>query len=61
MRFLKSLSQDSHAVLKVLNREIGFQDLEKVLNFAKMYIKYWKSTEILNSAILYSNFVLHRS
>jgi len=25
---------------KVLNFKIGFQDLEKVLNFAKMYIRY---------------------
>jgi len=32
---------------KVLNFKIGFQDLEKVLNFAKMYIRYWKSVEIL--------------
>jgi len=30
----------SHAVLKVLNCEIGFQDLENVLNLAKMYLKY---------------------
>jgi len=29
--------------LKVLNFEIGFQDLEKVLNLAKMYIKYGNS------------------
>jgi len=34
------ISQGSHAVLKVLNCEIGFQDLEKILNSAKMYIKY---------------------
>jgi len=26
-----------------MNFKIGFQDLEKVLNFAKMYIRYWKS------------------
>jgi len=26
--------------LKVLNFKIGFQDLEKVLNLAKMYIRY---------------------
>jgi len=32
--------QGSHAVLKVLNCEIGFEDLEKVLNLAKMYVKY---------------------
>jgi len=32
--------QGSHAVLKALNYEIGFQDLERVLNFAKMYIKH---------------------
>ena len=37
---------DSHAVLKVLNCDIGFQDLEKVLNLTKMYMKYWKSMEI---------------
>jgi len=43
--------QGSHVVLKVLNCEIGFQDLEKVLDSAKMYIKYWKSMDILNSAI----------
>ena len=33
----------------VLNFKIGFQDLEKVLNLAKMYIRYWKSMAILNS------------
>jgi len=27
-------------IKKVLNFKIGFQDLEKVLNFAKMYIRY---------------------
>jgi len=32
--------QGSHVLLKVLNYEIGFQDLEKVLNMAKMYMKY---------------------
>jgi len=26
--------------LKLLNFKIGFQDLENVLNLAKMYIKY---------------------
>jgi len=46
----------SHAVLKVciekvLNCKIGFQDFEIVLNLAKMYTKYWKSMEILNSTI----------
>ena len=30
-------------VLKVLNCEIDFQDFEKVLTLAKMYIKYEKS------------------
>ena len=40
--------QGSHAVLKVLNFKIGFQDLEKVLNLAKMYVRYWKSMQILN-------------
>ena len=34
------LKQGSHVVLKVLNFEIGFQDLEKGLNLAKMFIKY---------------------
>jgi len=33
------LFQGSHAVLKVLNFKISFQDLEKVLNFANMYIR----------------------
>ena len=46
------------SIEKVLNCEIGFQDLEKVLNLAKMYIKYWKSMQIRNSAIVYSNLVL---
>jgi len=32
---------------KVLNFKIAFQDLEKVLNFTKIYIRYWKSVEIL--------------
>ena len=40
--------QGSHAVLKVLNFKIGFQDLEKVLNLAKMSLRYWKSIEIPN-------------
>jgi len=30
----------SHAVLKVLNYDIGYQDLVKVLSLAKMYKKY---------------------
>jgi len=30
-----------------LNFKVGFQDLEEVLNFAKMHIRYWKSMEIL--------------
>jgi len=29
----------------------GFEDLEKVLNLAKMHTKYCKSMEILNSTI----------
>jgi len=33
-------SQGSHAVLKVLNCEIDFQDFEKVLYLSKMYIKH---------------------
>ena len=40
----KYSTQGSHVVLKVfekvLNCEIGFQDLEKVLTLAKMCIKY---------------------
>jgi len=34
------------SIEKVLNCEIGFEDLEKVLNLAKVYIKNWKSVEI---------------
>jgi len=40
-------SQGSHAILKELDYEISFQDLEKVLNLAKIYMKYWKSIEIV--------------
>jgi len=36
------------SIENVLNFEIGFQDLEKVLNFAKVYVMYWKSMESLN-------------
>jgi len=36
------------SIEEVLNFKIGFHDLEKVLNLAKMYIKYRKSMEILN-------------
>ena len=36
------------SIEKVLNFKIGFQDLEKILNLAKVYIKYWRSVEILN-------------
>jgi len=43
--------QGMERIEKVLNCEIGFQDLEKVLNLAKIYIKYWKSMEIPNSGI----------
>jgi len=39
------------SIEKVLNCKIGFKDLEKVLNLAKMYIKYRKSTEIRNFPI----------
>jgi len=28
------------SIEKVLNFKIGFQDLEKILNLAKVYIKY---------------------
>jgi len=43
-------------VLKVLNCGIGFQDLVKVLNLAKMYMKYtvWK---FQIQPLVYSNFV----
>jgi len=37
--------QGSHAILKVMNFKIGYPDLEQVLNFAKIYIRYWKSME----------------
>jgi len=36
------------SIEKVLNFKIVFQDLEKILNLAKMCKKYWKSMEILN-------------
>ena len=36
------------SIEKVLNVKFGFQDLEKVLNWAKMYIKYWQSMKIPN-------------
>jgi len=48
----------SHTVLKVLNCEIGFEDLENVLNIAKTYIKYWKSMEIPNSPICFIQILL---
>jgi len=38
LKLLGSDSQGSHAVLKVLNFKIVFQDLDTVLNFAKMYM-----------------------
>jgi len=41
---------------KVFNREIGFQDLEKVLNLAKMFMKYRKSRRILHLTICLFNF-----
>jgi len=34
------IDQGSDTVLKALNCEISFQDLEKVLNLAKMHIQY---------------------
>jgi len=46
------------SIEKVLNFEISFQDLEKVLNLAKMHIKYGKSMKILNSAIRLFKFCL---
>jgi len=42
------------SIEKVLNFKIGFQDLEKVLNLAKMYIGYWKSFEIPNRKEIWS-------
>ena len=42
------------SIEKVLNFKIGFQDLKKVLNLAKMYIRYWKSMEILNGKEIWS-------
>jgi len=42
------IAQGSHAVLKVSNFKIGFQDLEKVLNLATMSLRYWNSIEIPN-------------
>jgi len=36
------------SIEKVLDFKIGFQDHEKVLNLAKMHIRYWKGMEILN-------------
>jgi len=58
--FVVGRQQGSHAVLKVLNCEIGFPDLEKVLNWAKMFIKYGKSMKLPNSAICSFKFVRHR-
>ena len=48
------------SIEKVLNLKIGFQDLEIVLNWAKMYIRYWKSIEILNGKEIwtYLNIIL---
>jgi len=42
---------------RVLNFKIGFQDFEKVLNLAKMCIKYRKSAEIPNSAICFFKYL----
>ena len=39
--------QGSDALLKLLDFKTGFQYLEKVLNLAKMCIRYWKSVEVL--------------
>jgi len=39
---------------KVLNFKIDFQDLKKVSNLAKIYIRYWKSMEILNGKEIWS-------
>jgi len=45
----KSTNQGSHVVLKVLNCEkLSFQDLEKILNLAKMCIKYQGYHTFLN-------------
>jgi len=51
--FILGYPRGIESIEKVLNCEIGLQDLEKVLNLSKMYMKYWKSTEI-------PNFVLYR-
>jgi len=42
------------SIEKVLNFKIGFQDLEKVLNLVKKYIRYWKNIEILNGKEIWS-------
>jgi len=46
--------------MEVLNCKIGFQDLVKALNLAKMHIEYWKSKEIRNAAIYLFKFILYR-
>ena len=43
--------QGSHAVLKKYWIVKSVQDLEKVLNLAKMHIKYWKKIDFRNSTI----------
>jgi len=47
------------SIEKVLNCEIVFQDHEKVLNFAKTYIKYCKIWKFQIQTFVYSNFVLY--
>jgi len=44
---LSGFPRGIESIEKVLNFKIGFQDLEKVWNLVKMYIRYWKSMEII--------------
>jgi len=44
---MRSVTRVPTQIEKLLNFKIGFQDLEKVFNLAKMYIRCWKGMEIL--------------
>jgi len=57
MNWIDTVFPRSIERMKVLHCEIVFQDLEKVLNLAIMYIKYWKSMEIQNLTICLFRFV----
>jgi len=46
------------SIEKVLDCEISFQDREKVLNLAKMYIEHWKSIKIPIQPLFISFFSL---